>query len=139
MSSVNFVRDCLNIPSRLKPRERKMFLEKLRKTDPKLFKHFDKFRGLDREDDFLLSRAVHQKVVIQSEAETIRELRTLRNFSSHFYPYSDMQEKFLNVLLKHGTDQKQIVGDFYKPAGEIAVILAHKLIDDWEDRIVRNA
>jgi len=107
--------------------------ERFRELNQKLF---DKLRN---PDDFLLSRAVALGVTSKAEVCLVRDIRTIRNFCSHFNPFEATLRRYrkaaknLDKTIDLSEDKSQI---------EVATIVLTKtkeLLSAWEKRVGSSA
>jgi len=104
----------------------KPYLTAFREANKRLFK---KSRGYD---DFLLKQAAKTDVVTNDEMSLVLNLRSLRNFCSHFNPYSRTISEYRKAL-----ESLDIEFRNFKEFGQVAsrvLLETNGLLDKWTDR-----
>jgi len=103
--------------------------EKLQLLNMKLF---EKLRNTD---DFLLSRTVKLGVITESESILIRDLRTVRNFCSHFNPFEVTIRKYKEAILRLGVSMKLQDKELEKQVASAVLAKTKELLAVWKKRL----
>jgi hypothetical protein len=104
----------------------KPYLTAFREANKKLFKNSHGY------DDFLLKQAVKTGIVTSDERSLVLNLRSLRNFCSHFNPYSRTLSEYRKALESLGIEFRN-----FDELGQVAsrVLLETKsILEKWADR-----
>jgi len=97
---------------------------------------FDKLRNAD---DFLLSRAVAIDVISEAEACLVRDIRTIRNFYSHFNPFEATLRNFRETVQRLGLNIDLSDRQSESDVAKAVVVRTSELLSTWEKRVVSSA